>query len=98
MIKILCDSITDLPIEIIKKHKLENPTIKELSVLIHKEISSVNTIGLTLKELATLMLELGCEKAVNLDGGSSSTLFIKGDIINNCEKSAVSDAIAFIEN
>lgn len=84
--------------EIIRKNKLENPTIKELSVLIHKDMTSSKTTGLTLKELADLMLELGCEIAVNLDGGSSSTLFIEGNVVNNCEKSAVSDAIVFIEN
>lgn len=84
--------------DIIRKNNLENPTIKELGVLIHKEMASSKTTGLTLKELADLMVELGCEKAVNLDGGSSSTLFIEGNVVNNCEKAAVSDAVIFIDN
>ncbi len=84
--------------EIISKNKLENPTIKELSVLINKEITSSKATGLTLSELADLMLELGCEKAMNLDGGSSSTLFIEGKIVNECTCLPVSDAILFIDN
>lgn len=39
--------------------------------------------GLTLYELADVMKEAGCIQAYNLDGGGSSTLWFKGDIINN---------------
>jgi exopolysaccharide biosynthesis protein len=39
-------------------------------------------VGLTIKELAQLMLELGCKEAINLDGGGSASLFINGKIIN----------------
>ena len=34
--------------------------------------------GVTLPELAQLCLALGCRDAINLDGGGSSTLFIRG--------------------
>jgi exopolysaccharide biosynthesis protein len=44
--------------------------------------SSHTSIGLTLKELANLMLSLGCHSALNLDGGGSSTLWIDGKIAN----------------
>ncbi|HRX08506.1 MAG TPA: phosphodiester glycosidase family protein, partial [Candidatus Limiplasma sp.] len=39
--------------------------------------------GLTLYALATLMKDLGCTVAYNLDGGGSSTLWFNGEVINN---------------
>ncbi|MFY9589590.1 phosphodiester glycosidase family protein [Rickettsia endosymbiont of Halotydeus destructor] len=29
------------------------------------------------------MQDLGCKSAINLDGGGSSTLFMKGKVVNN---------------
>jgi exopolysaccharide biosynthesis protein len=58
--------------------------------------------GMTIKELAELMLELGCIEALNLDGGGSSTMVVEGVVINDpCgalredgkQVEAVSDAI-----
>ena len=40
---------------------------------------------MTILELAHFMRELGCEHALNLDGGSSSTLYIDNTIINHPE-------------
>ena len=34
--------------------------------------------GLTLTELASVMKWLGCEDAINLDGGGSTTMFVRG--------------------
>ncbi len=42
----------------------------------------MGTRGLSLLELAQLMVKLGCQEAINLDGGGSSTLWIKGKVIN----------------
>lgn len=39
--------------------------------------------GMTIKELADYMHQLGCIDALNLDGGSSSTMVIDGKVINN---------------
>lgn len=58
--------------------------------------------GMTMKELAQFMLDLGCKEALNLDGGGSSTMVIQGAVVNEpCGKKeeegkrteAVSDAI-----
>lgn len=58
--------------------------------------------GMTIKELADFMLQLGCVEALNLDGGGSSTMVIDGLVINepcgslnenNKRVEAVSDAI-----
>jgi exopolysaccharide biosynthesis protein len=63
--------------------------------------------GMTMKELAELMLELGCIEALNLDGGGSSTMVVEGMVINEpCGKiqedgkqvEAVSDAILIFLN
>ncbi len=37
-----------------------------------------NTPGLTLKEVADLLMDLGCTEAINLDGGGSSCMLING--------------------
>lgn len=67
---------------------------------------SLQTNGLTILELAQLMKKLGCEYAINLDGGGSSTLSISGKVVNqpmgdideengNQTLRPVSDAIIF---
>jgi exopolysaccharide biosynthesis protein len=38
--------------------------------------------GLTMLELAGIMRELGCEVAMNLDGGGSTTLVHRGHLLN----------------
>ena len=40
------------------------------------------SIGLTLNELANLMKNLGCVNAMNLDGGGSTVMLIKGQVVN----------------
>lgn len=40
------------------------------------------SIGMTLEELSDLMLALGAQEAMNLDGGSSSTMVIKDKVVN----------------
>lgn len=42
-----------------------------------------SSVGLTLVELAKLMKTLGCTNAINLDGGGSTVMYIKGQIVNN---------------
>lgn len=38
--------------------------------------------GVTLEELAALMVDIGAEKALNLDGGGSSSLVVNGRLLN----------------
>ena len=58
-----------------------------------------NSDGLTLYEMADLMAELGCSNAYNLDGGSSSTLVLKGKKVNSLSSGKVrpiGDIIYFV--
>ncbi len=42
-----------------------------------------NAAGMTFPELATFMLNLGCDEAINLDGGGSATLWVYGHVMNS---------------
>jgi exopolysaccharide biosynthesis protein len=39
--------------------------------------------GMTLKELAAYLVELGCQEAMNLDGGGSATIWYDGKVRNH---------------
>lgn len=41
------------------------------------------SVGLTLTELASLMKQLGCVNAMNLDGGGSTVMYVNGQVVNN---------------
>ena len=41
------------------------------------------SVGMTLAELAAYMIKLGCEQAMNFDGGGSSTLWALGAVRNS---------------
>lgn len=41
------------------------------------------SVGMTYPELAEYMVKLGCEWAMNLDGGGSSTLWLMGNVVNS---------------
>ncbi|HEX3026966.1 MAG TPA: phosphodiester glycosidase family protein [Clostridia bacterium] len=43
----------------------------------------VSSLGATMKDVQDIMLEYGAYNAANLDGGSSSTLVVKNQVINN---------------
>jgi exopolysaccharide biosynthesis protein len=66
-----------------QKTLLNNLTINEMKEILTDELTAKDSaIGLTLPALAALMKELGCESAINLDGGGSSSLFIDKHIAN----------------
>jgi exopolysaccharide biosynthesis protein len=41
------------------------------------------SVGMTLDELSAYLVKLGCEEALNLDGGGSSSLWFEGQVRNN---------------
>ncbi len=41
------------------------------------------SMGMTFSELAGYMRKLGCEQAMNLDGGGSSTMWVLGNVMNS---------------
>ncbi len=41
------------------------------------------SVGATLKDVQNIMIQYGAINATNLDGGSSSTMYYEGDVINN---------------
>ena len=41
------------------------------------------SVGMTLDELSAWLVKLGCEEALNLDGGGSSSLWFEGRVRNN---------------
>jgi exopolysaccharide biosynthesis protein len=42
-----------------------------------------SSIGLTLPELARFMKSIGCFNAMNLDGGGSTVMYVRGQIVNH---------------
>ena len=42
-----------------------------------------SSVGMSLWELAEFMHSLGCVNAMNLDGGGSTVMYVKGQIVNN---------------
>ena len=45
---------------------------------------SISTLGATIEDVCSIMLEYGAVNAGNLDGGSSSMMVYEDKIINNC--------------
>jgi exopolysaccharide biosynthesis protein len=43
----------------------------------------VSSVGATLRDVQDIMLEYGAVNAANLDGGSSTTIFYNGKIMNS---------------
>ncbi|MFL0198073.1 phosphodiester glycosidase family protein [Clostridium sp. WILCCON 0269] len=41
------------------------------------------SIGASLKDVQNIMLQYGAVNAINLDGGSSSTMYYEGEVVNN---------------
>ncbi len=53
--------------------------------------------GVTLKELASIMKDLGCYEAINLDGGSSTVMYVDGNVYtgsNIKNSTAISNVLA----
>lgn len=81
--------ISVLENEEVGRAKASNPRtaigiIDELHyVFIVSDGRTEESAGLSLSQLAELMVELGIETGYNLDGGGSSTMYFNGEVINN---------------
>lgn len=57
----------------------------------------LTSVGMTIAELEALMIELGSVEAINLDGGGSTTMVIRGKVVNSPSDASgerpVSDAL-----
>ncbi|MBO8126118.1 MAG: phosphodiester glycosidase family protein [Firmicutes bacterium] len=76
------------------------PSGKIVAVTVNGRKANIS-VGMTLEELAELMVELGCEQALNLDGGGSVTMVIRDRPLNmpsDGRERQVSSAILFIVN
>ena len=81
----------------------ENPraAIGQLDMLTYVLVAvngrTSESIGVTMDQMADIMLELGCEQAYNLDGGNSATLAFNGQVYNvkKQKERDVSDVIYF---
>lgn len=58
------------------------------------------SVGTTMEETAALVRGLGLRDAVNLDGGGSTTMSVRGDLVNQPSGSAerpVGDALVYVD-
>ena len=42
-----------------------------------------SSVGMTLMQLGNFMKSIGCVNAINLDGGGSTVMYVKGKVVNN---------------
>ena len=54
-----------------------------------------NVSGVTLQELAVILKDLGCYEAINLDGGSSTVMYVDGSVVSgsNITSASISNAL-----
>jgi Phosphodiester glycosidase len=58
------------------------------------------SVGMTLDELASYLVQLGCQEALNLDGGGSATLWFQGQVRNRpCDgyERAIANALVVVQ-
>ena len=46
------------------------------------------SVGMTFSELANYLVKLGCEEAINFDGGGSATMWVLGNVMNSPSEGA----------
>lgn len=56
---------------------------KDFFFLVEADGRQSESVGMSYAELAEYMVKLGCEEAMNLDGGGSATLWAYGNVVNN---------------
>jgi hypothetical protein len=56
---------------------------KDCLFMVEVDGRQYDSLGMSYAELANYLIKLGCEEAINLDGGGSSTLWVDGRVVNN---------------
>jgi len=56
---------------------------KDHFYLVEVDGRSADSAGMTLPEIAEYMVKLGCQYAMNLDGGGSATMWVMGSVMNS---------------
>ncbi len=56
---------------------------KDCYFLVQVDGRQLRSVGMTFAELATYLVRLGCQEAINLDGGGSATLWVDGRVVNS---------------
>jgi len=56
---------------------------KDYFFLVEVDGRQPGAAGMTFAELSNYMISLGCEEAINLDGGGSTTLWVDGRVVNS---------------
>ena len=67
-----------------------------LLAVVHTDLSR-GAYGLTIPELASVMQDLGCQHALNLDGGGSATMYYNNKLLNRPENDD-DDVLKFIHS
>ncbi len=66
-----------------KNISLTDMKVADMKKIIFEDLNTDSkSVGLTMLELANFMKEMGCNEAINLDGGGSSTMYIDGKYVN----------------
>ena len=56
---------------------------KDFFFLVEVDGRQRDSVGMSFPELAEYMVQIGCEEALNLDGGGSATLWVYGTVMNS---------------
>jgi exopolysaccharide biosynthesis protein len=56
---------------------------KDYFFLVEVDGRQIGSVGMTMAELSNYLIKLGCDEAINLDGGGSAALWVDGRIVNN---------------
>jgi large repetitive protein len=56
---------------------------KDYFFMVEVDGRQTSSIGMTFAELADYLVKLGCQEAINLDGGGSTTLWVEGNVMNS---------------
>lgn len=71
--------------------------LKDVQVFVDS-LTAERVEGFSIPELATFMAQQGCEDALNLDGGNSTTLYFDGQVVNTPSEGKSLDQLPLVAN